>query len=458
MGMTLKELLTKGEGTLSAQEAKALAAQCRMDLDTLYTLLEERGIKIQEEETEPGLDVEGIMAEVENAENNNDDLGIGADEDEDQSEENPADLKAAMDELLDDPVKNYLKQIGQIPLLSAEQEVELSRRIHAGAEAAHILQADRQKYGAPEYIKKNSARFSFEEDENSRSYTENLDEDGEKSAEDAEEKADEEKAMEAVESGPLSEERRQELLKTRRDGLNARRSLSEANLRLVVSIAKKHVGHNLAFLDLIQEGNIGLIKAAEKFDCDRGFRFSTYATWWIRQAITRAIADQARTIRIPVHMVETINRMRQATNQLVYQNGHEPTPEELAKAMDMSVERVREIQRMAQEPASLESPVGEEEDSSLGDFVADENAEAPGKAADRAMVAQQINLALKSLTPREEKVIRLRFGLDDGRPRTLEEVGRDFGVTRERVRQIEAKAIRKLHSRKCLSLLNGLIE
>ena len=458
MGMTLKELLTKGEGTLSAQEAKALAAQCRMDLDTLYTLLEERGIKIQEEEIEPSLDVEGIMAEVENAENNNDDLGIGADEDEDQSEENPADLKAAMDELLDDPVKNYLKQIGQIPLLSAEQEVELSRRIHAGAEAAHILQADRQKYGAPEYIKKNSARFSFEEDENSRSYTEDLDEDGEKSAEDAEEKADEEKAMEAVENGPLSEERRQELLKTRRDGLNARRSLSEANLRLVVSIAKKHVGHNLAFLDLIQEGNIGLIKAAEKFDCDRGFRFSTYATWWIRQAITRAIADQARTIRIPVHMVETINRMRQATNQLVYQNGHEPTPEELAKAMDMSVERVREIQRMAQEPASLESPVGEEEDSSLGDFVADENAEAPGKAADRAMVAQQINLALKSLTPREEKVIRLRFGLDDGRPRTLEEVGRDFGVTRERVRQIEAKAIRKLHSRKCLSLLNGLIE
>ena len=459
MGMTLKELLTKGEGTLSAQEAKALAAQCRMDLETRYTLLEERGVKVLDDvDVDAGLDVDGILAEVENAESNADaDLGLG-DEDSDEQEENPADLKAAMDELLDDPVKNYLKQIGQIPLLSAEQEVELSRRIHAGAEAAHILQADRARYGGTEYIKKNSARFSFEEDENSRSYNEDMDEEAEKPAEDADEKAAEKEALEEVENGPLSDERREELLRARRDGLNARRSLSEANLRLVVSIAKKHVGHNLAFLDLIQEGNIGLIKAAEKFDCDRGFRFSTYATWWIRQAITRAIADQARTIRIPVHMVETINRMRQATNQLVYQNGHEPTPEELAKAMDMSVERVREIQRMAQEPASLESPVGEEEDSSLGDFVADENAEAPGKAADRAMVAQQINLALKSLTPREEKVIRLRFGLDDGRPRTLEEVGRDFGVTRERVRQIEAKAIRKLHSRKCLALLNGLIE
>ncbi len=460
MGMTLKEMLKTGanEGTVSAAEVKELAAESKVDVESLYTMLEERGIKIQEDENDADLDVDGIIAEVETAETNaeleqNDEL------EEEPVEENPADVKAAMDELLDDPVKNYLKQIGQIPLLSAEQEVELSKRIHAGAKAAHELQADRRKYGGPEYIKKNSARFSFEEDDDrSREEVEDPEDKSADEAEDAEELVAEEEAMEQVESGPLSEERRAELLNIRADGLNARRSLSEANLRLVVSIAKKHVGHNLAFLDLIQEGNIGLIKAAEKFDCERGFRFSTYATWWIRQAITRAIADQARTIRIPVHMVETINRMRQATNQLVYQNGHEPTPEELAKAMDMSVERVREIQRMAQEPASLESPVGEEEDSSLGDFVADENAEAPGKAADRVMVAQQINLALKSLTPREEKVIRLRFGLDDGRPRTLEEVGKDFGVTRERVRQIEAKAIRKLHSRKCLTLLNGLIE
>ena len=457
MGMTLKELLTKGEGTISAKEAKALAAQCRMDEETLYTLLEERGIKVLEEDAEPTLDVDSIMAEVENAENNNDDMGISEDEEE-QSEENPADLKAAMDELLDDPVKNYLKQIGQIPLLSAEQEVELSRRIHAGAEAAHILQADRQKYGAPEYIKKNSARFSFEEDENSRSYTEDLDEDGEKSAEDAEEKADEEKAMEAVENGPLSEERRQELLKTRRDGLNARRSLSEANLRLVVSIAKKHVGHNLAFLDLIQEGNIGLIKAAEKFDCDRGFRFSTYATWWIRQAITRAIADQARTIRIPVHMVETINKLVRVQRQLLQDLGRDPTPEEIGAEMDMSADRVREIQKISQEPVSLETPIGEEEDSQLGDFIEDSQAIVPPDAASFSMLQEQLTQVLDSLADRERKVIELRFGLVDGHPRTLEEVGREFGVTRERIRQIESKTLAKLRHPSRSSKLKDYIE
>ena len=455
MSSSVKDLLKKGarDGYVTVADINALVAESGVEPESLYSMLDEKDIEVRDLASADPVETAAELEPVE--------LESSM---EPESEEDPvedaADTKAAMDELLEDPVKNYLKQIGQIPLLSAEQEVALSKLIHAGAEAAHILLADRKKYGSPEYIKRNGERFSFEDDEALASSSEAAEDDMDKEPQesDAEEAADEEAAMEAVQKGPLSEEGRASLLKTRAAGLAARRSLSEANLRLVVSIAKKHVGHNLAFLDLIQEGNIGLIKAAEKFDCDRGFRFSTYATWWIRQAITRAIADQARTIRIPVHMVETINRMRQATNTLVYQNGHEPTPEELAKAMDMSVERVREIQRMAQEPASLESPVGEEEDSSLGDFVADETAEAPGKAADRAMVAQQINLALKSLTPREEKVIRLRFGLDDGRPRTLEEVGKDFGVTRERVRQIEAKAIRKLHSRKCLALLNGLIE
>mgnify|MGYP000211573663 CR=1 FL=1 len=461
MGMTLKELLTKGEGTLTAGEAKTLASQCRMDVETLYTLLEERGIKILDDEADgdTSLDVEGIMAEVESAEANSDELGLGDENEDDPAEENPADLKAAMDELLDDPVKNYLKQIGQIPLLSAEQEVDLSKRIHAGAEAAHILQADRQKYGAPEYIKKNSARFSFEEDENSRSYTEDLDEEGNtKSSEDDEEKAAEEEAMEAVENGPLTEERRQELLKIRRDGLNARRSLSEANLRLVVSIAKKHVGHNLAFLDLIQEGNIGLIKAAEKFDCDRGFRFSTYATWWIRQAITRAIADQARTIRIPVHMVETINKVIRVSRQLLQELGHDPSPEEISAEMNMPVDKVREILKIAQEPVSLETPIGEEEDSHLGDFIPDEGASEPSEAASFTLLKEQLVDVLSTLTPREEKVLKLRFGIEDGRTRTLEEVGKEFNVTRERIRQIEAKALRKLRhpsrSKKLKDFLN----
>ena len=461
MGMTLKELLTKGEGTLTAGEAKTLASQCRMDVETLYTLLEERGIKILDDEADgdTSLDVEGIMAEVESAEANSDELGLGDENEDDPAEENPADLKAAMDELLDDPVKNYLKQIGQIPLLSAEQEVDLSKRIHAGAEAAHILQADRQKYGAPEYIKKNSARFSFEEDENSRSYTEDLDEEGNtKSSEDDEEKAAEEEAMEAVENGPLTEERRQELLKIRRDGLNARRSLSEANLRLVVSIAKRYVGRGMLFLDLIQEGNLGLIKAVEKFDYTKGYKFSTYATWWIRQAITRAIADQARTIRIPVHMVETINKVIRVSRQLLQELGHDPTPEEIAEEMSMPVDKVREILKIAQEPVSLETPIGEEEDSHLGDFIPDEDASEPSEAASFTLLKEQLVDVLSTLTPREEKVLKLRFGIEDGRTRTLEEVGKEFNVTRERIRQIEAKALRKLRhpsrSKKLKDFLN----
>ncbi len=461
MGMTLKELLTKGEGTLTAGEAKTLASQCRMDVETLYTLLEERGIKILDDEADgdTSLDVEGIMAEVESAEANSDELGLGDENEDDPAEENPADLKAAMDELLDDPVKNYLKQIGQIPLLSAEQEVDLSKRIHAGAEAAHILQADRQKYGAPEYIKKNSARFSFEEDENSRSYTEDLDEDGNtKSSEDDEEKAAEEEAMEAVENGPLTEERRQELLKIRRDGLNARRSLSEANLRLVVSIAKKHVGHNLAFLDLIQEGNIGLMKAVDKFEYRRGYKFSTYATWWIRQAITRSIADQARTIRIPVHMIETINKLVRTSRQMLHEIGREPTPEELAEKLAMPLEKVRKVLKIAKEPISLETPIGDEEDSHLGDFIEDKNAVLPIDAAIQSNLRETTTRVLASLTPREERVLRMRFGIGMNTDHTLEEVGQQFSVTRERIRQIEAKALRKLkhpsRSRKLRSFLD----
>lgn len=260
---------------------------------------------------------------------------------------------------LDDPVKMYLKDIGKVPLLSGDEEIELARRMQEGDEAA-------------------------------------------------------------------------------------RQRLSEANLRLVVSIAKRYVGRGMLFLDLIQEGNLGLMKAVEKFDYQKGFKFSTYATWWIRQSITRAIADQARTIRIPVHMVETINKLTRVSRALLQTLGREPTPEEIAKEMGISVERVREIQRIAQDPVSLETPIGEEEDSHLGDFIEDEKSITPSDSVSTTMLKETLLSVLDTLTPREEKVLRLRYGVDDGRPRTLEEVGREFNVTRERIRQIEAKALRKL--------------
>jgi RNA polymerase primary sigma factor len=260
---------------------------------------------------------------------------------------------------INDPVRMYLKEIGRVPLLTAEEEIELAKRIEQGDE-------------------------------------------------------------------------------------DAKRRLAEANLRLVVSIAKRYVGRGMLFLDLIQEGNMGLIKAVEKFDHGKGFKFSTYATWWIRQAITRAIADQARTIRIPVHMVETINKLIRVSRQLLQELGREPTPEEIAAEMDLSVEKVREIMKIAQEPVSLETPIGEEDDSHLGDFIEDQEALAPADAAAYELLKEQLEDVLDTLTEREENVLRLRFGLDDGRTRTLEEVGKVFGVTRERIRQIEAKALRKL--------------
>ena len=263
----------------------------------------------------------------------------------------------------DDPVKIYLKEIGRVPLLTPEEEIELAEKMSGNNE---------------------------------------------------------------------------------KEASNARKRLAEANLRLVVSIAKRYVGRGMSFLDLIQEGNMGLIKAVEKFDYTKGFKFSTYATWWIRQAITRAIADQARTIRIPVHMVETITKVKKASSQLLHENGRDPSPEEIAKRLDMSPERVREIMRIAQDPVSLETPIGEEEDSHLGDFIPDEDAPAPAEAASLVLLKEQINQVLSTLTEREEKVLRLRFGLEDGRSRTLEEVGQEFNVTRERIRQIEAKALRKL--------------
>lgn len=260
---------------------------------------------------------------------------------------------------IDDPVKVYLKEIGRVPLLSPEEEIELATRMDAGDPTA-------------------------------------------------------------------------------------RKRLAEANLRLVVSIAKRYVGRGMQFLDLIQEGNLGLIKAVEKFDHTKGFKFSTYATWWIRQAITRAIADQARTIRIPVHMVETINKVKKVSSQLLHKNGHEPTAEEISLELDMPVDKVREIMRISQEPVSLETPIGEEEDSHLGDFIPDDDAPAPAEAASHTLLREQLGDVLSTLTDREEKVLRLRFGLEDGRSRTLEEVGKEFSVTRERIRQIEAKALRKL--------------
>ncbi|MBR6102855.1 MAG: RNA polymerase sigma factor RpoD [Ruminococcus sp.] len=283
---------------------------------------------------------------------------------EDEMSPDDVDIGLSTDGIaIDDPVKIYLKEIGRVPLLTSEEEIQLAEKMSGSNE---------------------------------------------------------------------------------KEASSARKRLAEANLRLVVSIAKRYVGRGMSFLDLIQEGNMGLIKAVEKFDYTKGFKFSTYATWWIRQAITRAIADQARTIRIPVHMVETITKVKKVSSQLLHENGHDASAEEIAERLEMSVERVREIMRIAQDPVSLETPIGEEEDSHLGDFIPDEEAPAPAEAASQVLLKEQLDQVLSTLTDREERVLRLRFGLEDGRARTLEEVGQQFNVTRERIRQIEAKALRKL--------------
>ena len=341
----VKELIELGKqkGQLTNQDILDAIGEQDFDpekLEKLFDMLESQGIEIVEDFVD--LKIEDLELDI----------------DENKDDDNPA-PSGEQSVTIDDPVKVYLKEIGRVPLLSGEEEVDLAIRISNGDVAA-------------------------------------------------------------------------------------KQRLSEANLRLVVSIAKRYLGRGMQFLDLIQEGNLGLIKAVEKFDYTKGFKFSTYATWWIRQAITRAIADQARTIRIPVHMVETINKVKKVQSQLLHQNGHEPSPDEIAEEIDMPVDKVREIMRVAQEPVSLETPIGEEEDSHLGDFIPDNDAPAPADAASHTMLREQLADVLSTLTPREAKVLRLRFGLEDGRSRTLEEVGKEFNVTRERIRQIEAKALRKL--------------
>ena len=334
-------VLGRAKGKLTTQEILDATENADVDLeqiDKLYELIESQNIQIVDEFADDNLSDLNAVIEGQNDEDPN----VGSDS-----------------VMVDDPVKVYLKEIGRVPLLTLEEEVDL---------AVRIMDGDDQ----------------------------------------------------------------------------AKKRLSEANLRLVVSIAKRYVGRGMQFLDLIQEGNLGLIKAVEKFDYTKGFKFSTYATWWIRQAITRAIADQARTIRIPVHMVETINKVKKVSSQLLHENGHEPSVEEIAERLEMPIDRVREIMRVAQEPVSLETPIGEEEDSHLGDFIPDDDAPAPADAASHTLLREQLGEVLSTLTPREAKVLQLRFGLEDGRPRTLEEVGKEFDVTRERIRQIEAKALRKL--------------
>ena len=392
----LKELFIKGKkkGKLDTNELSDVLDTMDLDseqMDHIYDSLEALGIEVgSEEEFVNDLpdDIEPPMEEIAEIE-----------------EEELVDPNTLVDSFnIDDPVRMYLKEIGKVPLLTADEEVTLATSMSEGNLAKERLAE----------IEKNNEHISAEE--------------------------------------------QAELETLVKQGESSKQKLAEANLRLVVSIAKRYVGRGMLFLDLIQEGNLGLIKAVEKFDYTKGYKFSTYATWWIRQAITRAIADQARTIRIPVHMVETINKVIRVSRQLLQELGHDPSAEEISEEMGMPVDKVREILKIAQEPVSLETPIGEEEDSHLGDFIPDEGASEPSEAASFTLLKEQLVDVLSTLTPREEKVLKLRFGIEDGRTRTLEEVGKEFNVTRERIRQIEAKALRKLRhpsrSKKLKDFLN----
>ncbi|MCI8658360.1 MAG: RNA polymerase sigma factor RpoD [Oscillospiraceae bacterium] len=382
----------KKRGRLDSAEMMEVLDEIELDSDQMekiYDSLESLSIEIGSEED--------ILPEIP------DDIDPPLDEIVDIEEEELVDPNTLVDSFaIDDPVRMYLKEIGKVPLLSPEEEIDLAQKMSSGNLAQEQL--------------------------------------------------------DSAEEGSLSAEETAQLKALLKEGEKAKQKLAEANLRLVVSIAKRYVGRGMLFLDLIQEGNLGLIKAVEKFDYTKGYKFSTYATWWIRQAITRAIADQARTIRIPVHMVETINKVIRVSRQLLQELGHDPSPEEIAGEMAMPVDKVREILKIAQEPVSLETPIGEEEDSHLGDFIPDEGASEPSEAASFTLLKEQLVDVLGTLTPREEKVLKLRFGIEDGRTRTLEEVGKEFNVTRERIRQIEAKALRKLRhpsrSKKLKDFLN----